>query len=84
MRVLLVASVALFLLWSSVNALPARSFLEYIKQYSKKASNEDILFCLNNNIPCNPEFYHCPYDNPTDTDFKCRSKILLNLNFKRV
>lgn len=78
MRVLLVVSVVLFVLCSSVNTLPARSFLEYIKQYSKKSSDEDILFCLNNNIPCNPEFYHCPYDNPADTDFKCQSKIVLN------
>ena len=40
MRVLLVLSVALFVLCSSVDMVPARSFLNDIKRYSKRQGNE--------------------------------------------
>ena len=58
MRMFLVLSVALFVLCSSVNMVPARSFLDDIKRYSKRQGDEPIL-CDNfqcstgsNNLRC--------------------------------
>ena len=67
MRVLLVLSVALFVLCSSVNMVPTRTFLDDIKRYSKRQGGEfsscddpDFL-CSNgshNNILCG---FHSPF-----------------------
>ena len=51
MKVLLAVSVVLFLLCSSVNMLPARSFLESITDNSKRQQG-DLCF----------RYYPCEYD----------------------
>ena len=64
MRVLMVVSVALFVLCSSVNMFPARYFLDEIKKYSKRQGNQqDVEFCLEAKMPCyilfDPNEHHC-------------------------
>ena len=65
MRVLLVVSVAMFLLCSSVNMFPARSFLESITDNSKRqdgtcpsqlscTSDAD---CINSQYSCQSKFF---------------------------
>ena len=65
MRMLLVLSMVLFVLCSSVNMVPARSFLEDIKRYSKRQGELvycDDFPCPGNNFRCNlsPIIYGCP------------------------
>ena len=54
MRVILVLSVALFVLCSSVNMVPARSFLDDIKRYSKRQGKPLCSYyeCESNNFVC--------------------------------
>ena len=67
MRALLVVSVALFLLLSSVNMLPARSFLEDIINNSKRQKKE----CPNLKLRCYTE-YDCLYFHG---DYDCNGKL---------
>ena len=61
MRVLLVVTVALFLLFSSVNMVPARSFLRDIVN-----SKRQMLECPPRGFPCIADFdcyyFHQDYD----------------------
>ena len=62
MRVLLVVSVALFLLFSSVNMVPARSFLEDIVNHSKRQKEQCPFFgpiCFSNEDCILYEDYNC-------------------------
>ena len=52
MRVLLVVSVALFVFISSVNMVPARSFLGEIKKRFKRQITADDEYCFDLFRPC--------------------------------
>ena len=71
MKIILVVSVALILLCSSVNMLPARSFLESITDISKRQNDQ---LCLNLFQPCFDDF-DCIFHS---TDPRCLSKIKIN------
>ena len=71
MRVLLIVSLALFVFCSSVNMLPARSFLESITDISK---SQDDQLCLNLFQPCFDNFDCLFHSN----DPRCLSKIKIN------
>ena len=78
LRARLVVSVALFLLCSSVNMVPARSFLDEVKTYSKRQGGhvDDILFCYFAQIECESEIVgsYCLQDYSKDPQFKCNGK----------
>ena len=69
MRVLLVVSVVLFVLCSSVNMVPARSFLDDIKRYSKRQGN--LPECNDPNFLCSNGSHTilCGFPNPESCDF---------------
>ena len=78
-RVILAVSVIMFLLCSSVNMVPARSFLEEIKRYSKRQGGNwelDFVFCATQKIKCilDPVGNYCLED-PRDPESKCTGKI---------
>ena len=70
MSVLLVVSVALFLLCSSVNMLPARSFLESITDNSKRQGG---LTCPFQGVFCTTDL-----DCINAVQYTCRSKFFIN------
>ena len=78
LRALLVVSVALFLLCSSVNMVPARSFLDEVKTYSKRQGwlALDVLFCYAEQIQCESEIVgsDCLQDHIKDPEYKCNGK----------
>ena len=74
LRALLVVSVVLFLLCSSVNMVPARSFLDEVKTYSKRQSL-DYFFCYASQIECESEMgSDCLQDPIKDPEYKCNGK----------
>ena len=73
MRALLVVFVAIFVVISSVNTVPARYFLEEIKKISKRQlGNSDWDFCLALTYRCSNSF-EC-FDMPNDRWHKCLCK----------
>ena len=72
MRVLLVVSVTMFLLCSSVNMVPARSFLDSITDISKRQGG---LTCPYKSISCTSDL-----DCINAVEYTCRSKFLLIIN----
>ena len=74
MRVLSVVSVALFLLFSSVNMVPARSFLGDIINHSKRQKQECPFvgpICFTND--------DCIYD---DVNCNCKLTVVFYINFE--
>ena len=69
MRMLLVLSMALFVLCSSVNMVPARSFLEDIKRYSKRQGS--LPFCDDPDFLCSngSHAFFCGFANPISCDY---------------
>ena len=68
MRMLLVLSMVLFVLCSSVNMVPARSFLDDIKRYSKRQGS--LPLCTDPNFQCSngSHSFLCGHANPIDCD----------------
>ena len=75
MRVLLVVSVVLFVLFSSVNMVPARSFLGEIQKRVKRQGNlnAELDFCFGIARSC-IEITDCYYYHPDDPESRCLSK----------
>ena len=68
MRVLLILSMVLFVLFSSVNMLPARSFLDDIKRYSKRQGS--LPLCDDPDFLCSNGSHTllCGFPNPISCD----------------